>query len=110
MVKGVEGALGQPRIRIFQIKDNTFMQMTCLQCIDAACEKVCPVAALKRNELTGAIEVIDELCVGCGLCEAACPFGHIALDKESGSPLKCDLCGGNPACARFCPDRALEMR
>lgn len=110
MVKGKDGSLGQPRIRIFKTEKDTFMQMTCLQCIDAACEKVCPTRALQRNDETGAIEVNNQLCVKCGLCEAACPFGHICLDKETGNPLKCDLCGGNPACARFCPDRALEMR
>jgi carbon-monoxide dehydrogenase iron sulfur subunit len=110
MVKGKDGILGQPRIRIYPLGENRNIQMTCLQCVDAACMKVCATNALKRNEKTGAVEVKEELCIGCSLCEAACPFGHILFDRDLGLPLKCDLCGGNPACARFCPEKALEMR
>lgn len=110
MVKGTGQLLGQPRIRVYQTGEKKYMQMTCMQCVDAACAKVCPTDALQRNPETGAIEVKNELCVGCALCEAACPFGHMQFDRELGLPLKCDLCGGNPACARFCPDRALELR
>ncbi len=110
MTKGKNGSLGQSRIRIFPTGGDTNMQMTCLQCVDAACAKVCPTSALVRNEKTAAIEVVDELCVGCGLCEAACPFGHMHFDRETKVPLKCDLCGGDPVCAKFCPEKALEMR
>ncbi len=110
MVKGNNGTLGHPRISIFQTGEKKNMQMTCLQCVDAACRKVCPTDALRRNEETGAIEVIASLCIGCSLCEAACPFGHIYFERESGLPLKCDLCGGNPTCVRFCPDKALELK
>ena len=110
MVKGTSQALGQPRIRVYKIAEHRFMQMTCMQCAEAACAKVCPSNALQRNASTGAIEVKNDLCVGCALCESACPFGHIQFDRDLGLPLKCDLCGGNPTCARFCPDRALELR
>ncbi|MCP4601807.1 MAG: 4Fe-4S dicluster domain-containing protein [Proteobacteria bacterium] len=110
MVKGTDGVLGHTRIHVYPIEKDQNMQMTCLQCVDAACKKVCPTNALQRNDETGAIEVVDDLCVGCALCEAACPFGHIYFDRDISLPLKCDLCGGSPACARFCPDRALEMR
>ncbi|MCP4674525.1 MAG: 4Fe-4S dicluster domain-containing protein [Deltaproteobacteria bacterium] len=110
MVKGDNGTLGHSRISIFPTNESRSIQMTCLQCAEAACRTVCPTGALKRNEETGAIEVIDSLCVGCALCEAACPFGHIHFEREIGLPLKCDLCGGKPACVRFCPEKALEMR
>ena len=110
MVKGSDGVLGQTRIRVYPLGEDKNIQMTCLQCVDAACVKVCPTDALKRNKDTGAVELVEEMCVGCSLCEAACPFGHIQFDRDLGLPLKCDLCGGNPACARFCPEKALEMR
>lgn len=110
MVKGKNGALGYSRISIFKTGPEEFMQMTCLQCVSAACATVCPTKALKRNEASGAIEHDSELCIGCALCEAACPFGHIHFDNKDGMPLKCDLCGGDPACVKFCPHQALEMR
>ena len=110
MVKGREGQLGRSRISVHKTGEAAFMQMNCFQCLNAACAQVCPTKAIARNEETGAVVIDDELCVGCALCETACPFGHMYFDRNSGKPLKCDLCGGDPACAKFCPDRALEMR
>jgi anaerobic carbon-monoxide dehydrogenase iron sulfur subunit len=102
--------LGFSRIRIHPVGPERFMQITCLQCLTAACVKACPTNAILRNPRTGAMEVNAERCVGCSLCEKACPFGHMHFDKESRRAVKCDLCGGNPACAAFCPKKALEMR
>ncbi len=110
MVKGEDGNLGQSRIQIYPTGPDRYMQMNCLHCAEAACAKVCPTDALVRNEETGAIELDEQRCIGCGLCEAACPFGHIRFDHVLKVPLKCDLCGGEPACVRFCPHNALEMR
>lgn len=110
MVKGKNGVLGRSRIRVFPTGNERYMQMNCLQCVEAACAKVCPTKALRRNERTGAIDLESGLCIGCALCEAACPFGHIWFDRGTGRPLKCDLCGGDPTCVKFCPHRALELR
>jgi Fe-S-cluster-containing hydrogenase component 2 len=109
-VKGVGGALGRSRIQIADMGDGKYVQLNCLQCVTAACKTVCPTNALQRNEDTGAIEHIRSLCIGCGLCAAACPFGHIYFDEKDAVPLKCDLCGGNPSCVKFCPHKALELR
>jgi Fe-S-cluster-containing dehydrogenase component len=43
-------------------------------------------------------------------CVAACPFGCAIFDKQQDVFVKCDLCGGDPACAHFCPTKALEWK
>lgn len=107
------GVLARSRIAIHPQEPaggvDRYVQVTCLQCAEAACAEACPMDALVRNEDTGAIEVTGR-CVGCGLCEAACPFGHMHFDRALKVPVKCDLCGGRPACAAFCPHQALEIR
>lgn len=87
-----------------------WVPVVCLQCEDAACIKSCLVDALKRNPETGAIELNQEVCVKCMACVAACPFGCSILDEIHDMIVKCDLCGGDPACAHFCPTKALEWK
>ena len=106
----LKGELGIPRIRAFMCGEGKNQVITCFQCDEAACVKVCPVNALSRNESTGAIVVDADRCIGCGLCSIACPFGHVSHDRMGGIALKCDLCGGQPACAAFCPTHTLEYR
>ena len=110
MIKGKGGAIARSRIHIYTTAPEEHVQVTCLQCVEAACIKVCTTGALVRNESTGAIEVYEDRCIGCGLCETGCPFGHMHFDTSKGKPEKCDLCGGDPACARFCPHGALAYQ
>lgn len=50
-------------------------------------------------------------CLGCGDCVAACQFGAITMDEETGLPVvdeeKCTACG---ACAKACPRHIIELR
>lgn len=110
VVHSIGGVLSRSRIRVHTQGQNRFVQVTCLQCLEAACARVCPTEALRRNEATQAIEVHTGRCIGCGTCAAACPFGHMHFDPVIERPVKCDLCGGRPACAAFCPHGALEAR
>ena len=90
--------------------DDLWIPVVCLQCDDAACVKSCLVDALRRNPETGAIELNQEVCVKCMACVAACPFGCAIFDEQQSMIVKCDLCGGDPACAHFCPTKALEWK
>jgi Fe-S-cluster-containing hydrogenase component 2 len=65
------------------------------------------VEALSRNPVTNAVEVDDDICVGCKVCTIACPFGTINYNKDTGKVIKCDLCGGDPQCAEVCPTDAI---
>ena len=105
-----KGGLGISRIRAFMYGEGKNQILTCFQCDEAACVKVCPVEALTRNEITDAIDVNEDRCIGCGLCSIACPFGHIIHESTTGIAVKCDLCQGDPACAAFCPTRTLEYK
>ena len=96
------------RVHIFD-EQASFAPYTCFQCDEAWCMQACPVNAIDVDEQTGAKIVLDEVCVGCKLCVIACPFGTIFFDKSSEVAAKCDLCAGDPACARACPTDAIEV-
>ncbi len=72
----------------------------CRQCANAPCESVCPTGAISRNPETGAYVVVSNECTGCEECVRACPFGAITVRK--GLAVKCDLCEGDPECAKTC--------
>jgi anaerobic carbon-monoxide dehydrogenase iron sulfur subunit len=82
---------------------------TCLQCETALCLEVCPVNAIKRDPETSAVIVDKEICLGCGMCVSACPFGYMHLDDSLKKAVKCDLCGGDPKCVQMCMAKALHF-
>src|SRR5262249_58036894 len=51
--------------------------------------------------------VLDDQCVGCKLCTIACPYGTMFYNRETQKAFKCNLCGGDPACATACPTQAI---
>ena len=109
--KSIDGRLGRSRIYpLFGGEKDLYTPVICLHCDDPACMKSCLVGAISRNEETGAIEINQEKCVKCRACVAACPFGCALVDVQHNMIVKCDLCSGDPACARFCPTKALEYR
>ena len=71
--------------------------------------EACPVDAIKRDPETTAVVVDKEICIGCGDCVEACPFGYMHLDDYLQTATKCDLCGGNPKCVQVCMARALHF-
>ncbi len=104
-----EFTLAYTRVRtIHHADEDLTVPEICFQCIDAACMQACPSRAIYLDEEIGAVRVNYEKCVGCLSCVAACPFGNMLHEPEKlGYVFKCDLCAGDPICARFCPTGAL---
>ncbi|MBK7143278.1 MAG: 4Fe-4S dicluster domain-containing protein [bacterium] len=105
---------GKPgRSRIYPLAGgfkDLYVPVVCFQCEDPACVKSCLVNAITLNPVTGAYEIDPKVCVRCMACVAACPFGCSLHDKLHNLVIKCDLCGGDPVCAHFCPTKALEWK
>jgi Fe-S-cluster-containing hydrogenase component 2 len=96
------------RIKVFTFHDQgLFAPYTCTQCAEAWCLHACPVEAIVDNKITGAKEVIASVCVGCKVCTIACPFGTVNYNQATGKVVKCDLCEGDPECAKVCPTAAI---
>jgi len=99
------------RARIAVLRDEEAginIPMVCQQCEIPLCEEACPTGATYRDEKTGAILIDEEKCIGCRMCIYACPFGGPSIDPFTMMTIKCDLCGGNPQCAKYCPRKAVE--
>jgi len=93
-----------------------FRMHSCMQCVDPACVKACPVEPVKAMTYvkeTGATYVNRELCIGCGSCREYCPFTIPVIDTEAEKSTKCNFCfdrlenGMEPACAKACPTDCL---
>lgn len=87
----------------------------CPQCNNAKCVRVCPTGALVRRESDGTVYIEPNECIGCRLCEDACPHDLIWMDPRTRKVVKCDFCyerldkGLQPACVASCPTNALEL-
>ena len=87
----------------------------CNHCTTPACTEKCPTGAMQKDADTGIVWTDHELCIGCGTCTLACPYGAPIVDEVSKYSVKCDLCkarvteGLAPICVDSCPLRALEF-
>jgi Fe-S-cluster-containing hydrogenase component 2 len=85
------------------------VRVSCLQCEEPNCMAVCPTGAITENEQ--GVKVVDEAkCLGCRMCEIACPVGAISVCADKGVALKCDQCQDfpEPQCVRYCFTEALR--
>ena len=97
------------RIKIIELDYLGFSNpVVCIQCEEPRCIGACPTNSLSKGDL-GIIHLDLETCSGCGLCVEACVIGAIRLDVERKVPLICDLCGGEPACVKWCPTGCLSF-
>ena len=70
-----------------------------------------PVVPREWQERTrGAVSIVGEDCIGCGICAKACPTNAIEVDKNEGSwtiqRMQCIQCS---ACVDSCPKKCLNM-
>ena len=97
------------RIKIYGSSGGIkFIPRICLQCQDAYCVDVCPTGALGTDNDSGIVCHNEEKCIACKQCIVACPWGAIKLEHTGKSVIKCDNCGGDPACVKVCKTGALQ--
>jgi carbon-monoxide dehydrogenase iron sulfur subunit len=89
-------------VRVFMFFPGLEVPHLCTQCHDYPCVASCPFQALGVNEETGAVEVYMDKCNACGACIEACPGRVPHLHPNRKYIVICDLCGGDPRCARVC--------
>lgn len=111
---------GNPRLLRDGMRFGDFLVATsCRSCHKPYCMDGCPVDAIHRKG-TRLEVLVENHCIGCGLCERNCPYGSIHM-VPLGKPgatgtavvarqaANCDLCssvGGKPFCVNACPHHA----
>ncbi len=111
--------------------DRFLIATSCRSCTEAHCMVGCPVDAIHRGKHLQI--VIEDHCIGCGLCATNCPYGNISMmpntrkrieapdPEHPGETLRiaqlkavtCDLCDAHgrrstpePRCVAACPHEA----
>jgi formate dehydrogenase iron-sulfur subunit len=90
------------------------MSDVCKHCKQASCMEVCPTGAIIRTEFD-TVFIQQDVCNGCRNCIAACPYGVIGMNQQTGTAHKCTLCydrlqgGLEPACAKACPTQSIQF-
>jgi Fe-S-cluster-containing dehydrogenase component len=70
---------------------------------------LCPAKAIEIDPKSKALVINNEKCRGCKTCVTHCPLEVARFNEDSGVAFKCDLCGGDPVCAKFCPSGAIKF-
>lgn len=76
------------------------ISVACMHCTDAPCAAVCPVDCFYTTP-DGIVLHDKDLCIGCGYCFYACPFGAPQFQEQKAFAVrtkmdKCTFCAGGP--------------
>ena len=95
---------GVNRRRVVTLNDGLpgekSISVACMHCSDAPCMAVCPVDCFYKTS-EGVVLHDKDLCIGCGYCFYACPFGAPQFPQDGAFGLrgkmdKCTFCAGGP--------------
>jgi formate dehydrogenase beta subunit len=87
----------------------------CMHCDDPGCLKACPSPGAIIQYENGIVDVQADKCIGCGMCQAGCPFDVPRFHEKTAKMSKCTLCvdrvevGLEPACVKSCPTGCLHF-
>ena len=97
--------IGVRRRRVITLNEGVQGQevstsIACMHCNDAPCSLVCPVDCFYIRD-DGIVLHDKDICIGCGYCLYACPFGAPQFPRDGvfgakGSMDKCTMCAGGP--------------
>jgi len=100
----------EPFERGYSLEEAVAEARRCLCCGPCSSCKACVVLGL-QSEIPP-ISVNQDLCSGCGVCAAVCPYDAIKLMKSDGGwvadidSLRCKRCG---ICSATCPSEAISI-
>jgi Fe-S-cluster-containing hydrogenase component 2/CRP-like cAMP-binding protein len=111
---------GRPRIALTGPRVDGYLVPTkCRDCVDPMCLAGCPVGAIHHG--TSGEIVIEDWCIGCGLCASQCPYAAIEVrpvsnrgeageDDDRSVAEVCNQCVGvrdGPRCVSACAHDAV---
>ncbi len=97
------------KARIRTVKNHLLglsVPVVCHQCRKPPCAESCPMDAIIKDVDTGIVKINYDECIGCETCIQACPFGAISALQDK--VVKCELCGGDPQCIRYCATETIK--
>ena len=109
---------GRSRVILQRMKgpERRYIRVSCQQCKDSPCVKVCPTGACHHDPDTGIVTMKTDICVGCKYCIAACPYNARYINSDTKTADNCDFClrtrlskGELPGCVERCRYHALAF-
>jgi len=90
--------------------NGLIIQDICKQCPHPVpCANACPNDAIVVKPPLNARVVDAQKCIGCRMCQRACPWEMMSFDPDTNTATKCFLCDGKPKCVEACPAEALTF-